>query len=166
MTSIVRRSHTAHLRGRGRALVRHSHHADWLYQAYGKMPSASLLAAACCHDLSKVATGDIPANAKWKEPAAEDGGAQHLQPHEQKRNLRFQTSSREASKSGLDSPASYNAGSTSGVDRSTYCGANLHGRVAAGGRRRRRHRHAFDITNPALYCDESARAISIDAFER
>lgn len=69
--SIVRRSHTLRIL-RERTVAEHSHGICitllQLYGAYKKMPSANLLAAACCHDLSEIETGDVPANVKWKYP--------------------------------------------------------------------------------------------------
>lgn len=97
--SIVRRSHTLRIL-RERTVAEHSHGICItllrLYQAYGKMPSANLLAAACCHDLSEVVTGDIPANAKWDNPPLKMVAHTISTLYENKHGLRFELTLEEA----------------------------------------------------------------------
>lgn len=68
---IIKRSHTCRTL-MDRNVAEHSHGVAMLvlliYQNNGKMPRAELLAAALSHDLSEIATGDIPAPVKRQHP--------------------------------------------------------------------------------------------------
>ena len=67
----VKRSHTCRTI-KERNVAEHSHGVAMLiislYKAAGIRPSGDLLAAALCHDLSEIATGDIPAPVKRYHP--------------------------------------------------------------------------------------------------
>jgi 5'-deoxynucleotidase YfbR-like HD superfamily hydrolase len=68
---VVKRSHTCRTL-MDRNVAEHSHGVAMLvlclYQHAGGMPTPYLLAAALCHDLSEIATGDIPAPVKRGHP--------------------------------------------------------------------------------------------------
>lgn len=69
----IKRSHTVRTLME-RSVAEHSHGVIMIlleiYRAHGhELPSAGLLAAAACHDLSEIETGDIPAPSKWKHNA-------------------------------------------------------------------------------------------------
>ena len=171
--SIVRRSHTLRIL-RERTVAEHSHGICItlirLYQAYGKMPSANLLAAACCHDLSEVATGDIPANAKWENPPLKMVANTISRNYEEKHGLRFELTEEEKRNLAWADPLDFGLYAleeiTSGnrylvvpAGRIYFRMAGLQlGAVGEGGS------GAFDITN--RLCDEIRTNIGIDAFEK
>lgn len=68
----VARSHTLRVVGPHQSVAHHSHGVAclllWLYAHDQALPKPTLLAAALCHDLSEVTTGDMPATAKWASP--------------------------------------------------------------------------------------------------
>lgn len=68
---VVKRSHTCRTLV-DRNVAEHSHGVAVLvlalYQEAGGMPTPYLLAAALCHDLSEIATGDVPAPVKREHP--------------------------------------------------------------------------------------------------
>ena len=171
--SIVRRSHTLRIL-RERTVAEHSHGICItlirLYQAYGKMPSASLLAAACCHDLSEVATGDIPANAKWKNPPLKMVAHNISSLYEQKHGLRFELTPEEASNlawaDSLDFGLYALEEITSGNRYLEVPAARIYFRMAELqlGAVGEDVSVAFDITN--RLCDEIRTNISIDSFEK
>lgn len=67
----VKRTHTCRTL-RDVNVAEHSHGVAMIvlavHQTEGSMPSANLLAAALCHDLSELATGDVPAHVKRQNP--------------------------------------------------------------------------------------------------
>jgi hypothetical protein len=96
---VVKRSHTCRTL-MDRNVAEHSHGVAMLvlllYQEAGAMPSANLLAAALTHDLSEIATGDIPAPVKRDNTDVKR--AMHRISHEWEENhgIRFDLTNEEA----------------------------------------------------------------------
>ena len=106
---------------------------------------ANLLAAACCHDLSEAATGDIPANAK-RDPPLKMVAHNISSLYEQKARSAIRTDSEEASNLAWADFARLSACTRwrklpAVIGISGACGANLlpHGRVAALGQSAKMH---------------------------
>lgn len=97
--SAVKRCHTIRTLYQ-RSVAEHSHGIVLtllvLYEKYGAVPSSNLLAAACCHDLSEIETGDVPAPTKWKYPAIKAAVHEASREWEDKHGMRYTLTDSEA----------------------------------------------------------------------
>lgn len=95
----VKRTHTCRTL-RDATVAEHSHGVILIllavYSVYSDHPPARLLAAAACHDLSEIATGDIPAPVKRAHPDLRSALNRITTEWEQARGIRYALTDDEA----------------------------------------------------------------------